>query len=188
METDKPKAVIVDLDGTLALFSPETRHWSEYTRMMADTFCPVVRDVIVALKQTGYRPVILTGRPNRYRSLTVDWLRLHAMPVMPLIMRADNDRRSNAAFKQEKLLELQHLYDVRLALEDNPAAVDMFRAAGIVCFHVRDFGHNDGPTNEVDRAITGGTVTALTVHDDARPEGLTPEHYAMLAQRQKDRA
>jgi hypothetical protein len=137
-------AVIVDLDGTAALH--HGREWFDYDALETDALCPVVDAVVYALAQTGHTIVILTGRPERYRPHTERWLRAHDIPHSELIMRADTDRRGNAAYKREALAEIRTRHNVVLALEDNPAAVDMFRDEGVVTFHVRVTAHDERKT------------------------------------------
>jgi len=72
----------------------------------------------------------LTGRPERYRQLTADWLAANGLPTANLNMRPDNDMRPAATFKAERLVQLSRTYDIALILDDDELVVATLRRAG----------------------------------------------------------
>ena len=93
----------------------------------------------------GGHAVIVTGRPERYRNPTVDWLDRHDLLPWRLLMRPDLDRRSDPVAKLELLGEFcREHWDlppsevVLAALEDRGKVVEAFRGAGIETWQVTE--------------------------------------------------
>lgn len=137
-------AVLLDLDGTLSssgwrsqflkLELPAALHraasrtpqndddlqWDLFFRMaIHDRPISGICDFARFLVASGHRSIVLTGRPEWTRNLSIGWLRRHNIPFHELHMRADDDRSSNAECKRSLLA--QHVmgrYDVSLAIDD----------------------------------------------------------------------
>lgn len=73
----------------------------------------------------------LTGRPERTRRLTEEWLGAQGLPVAPLLMRRDDDRRPARFAKREVLRRLAARHPIALVLDDDPAVVEDLRAEGL---------------------------------------------------------
>lgn len=61
----------------------------------------------------------LTGRPERYRSITVAWLERHGLPSTDLHMRPDGDMRPAAVFKAERIQQLAVDRVIALIVDDD---------------------------------------------------------------------
>ncbi|MBL7490663.1 hypothetical protein I6A62_21820, partial [Frankia sp. AgW1.1] len=110
--TPRPVAVI-DVDGVVA----DVRHrlgflrqrpgdWdSFFAAATADPPLPQGVDLVLGLA-AEHDVVWLTGRPERSRADTEQWLVAQGLPVDTLRMRPDDDRRSARVFKRAELRRL----------------------------------------------------------------------------------
>jgi len=120
-------AVIFDLDDTLADITHRVQNpikdWEVFfSKADKDSPKKNVIDLCNKLYENNYL-VILTGRPERYRKLTEDWLSKYGVNYNELIMRSDNDRRKDFLYKEEKLKKFPKV----LAVFDNSQTI------GIMC-------------------------------------------------------
>jgi FMN phosphatase YigB (HAD superfamily) len=131
------KAVIFDLDGTLA----DIKDYEALHKINSDEFRQVANHAdafphMVALakeaKQKGRDVIILTARSAHYRSDTKNWLHKHGVPYDQLYMRPiDNDEKDKKIKKH--ILEEQVLphFEVKKAYDDKNKNVKMYRKEGI---------------------------------------------------------
>ncbi|OON72772.1 phosphatase domain-containing protein [Streptomyces tsukubensis] len=128
---------LFDLDNTLSdaahrqkFLLRRPRDWHAFFAA-APKDPPLVRGVELALSTARECAVgYLTGRPERCRADTVDWLRAHGLPDGPLWMRPDSDRRRARAFKLETLRELAADRDIRLLVDDDELVCRDARRSG----------------------------------------------------------
>ena len=132
-----PKAVIFDLDGTLAdTTDPNGHHKVDHDsfRSMANE-ADTREDIVEKLhkeKEKGRDIVILSARSSHYRSDTKRWLDNKNIPYDALIMRPIGDDRKDKVVK-ESLLKEEVLpnFKVKKAYDDKKKNVKMFKNAGI---------------------------------------------------------
>lgn len=137
----EPTAVVLDLDGVLADVRHRLHHLAGRPRDWDAFFAAAPRDPVLepgrqrALRAAceGHAVVYLTGRPERCRADTLDWLVGHGLPEGPLFMRRDDDRRPARITKVVLLRRLCARLDVVAVVDDDLAVVAAVRAAG---FHV----------------------------------------------------
>ncbi len=143
------RAALFDIDGTLADNSHRQSHleampkdWDAFhAKMLRDTPRENVVELARHLAEGQCMIVCLTGRPERYRKETAQWLSLHDVPHVALYMRPDGDHRPAEEFKAAIYEEkIRHAFDVRLVLEDDDQVVDMWRELGIECWQVNAKG------------------------------------------------
>ena len=143
MSKNKLKAVIFDLDGTLAdvtnrLHYAENKDWDDFNQACNKDLPK--KDMIKLLKlfvSVGYIILIVTGRYASTKKMTIKWLSQYQVPYTNLYMRAWNDRRLSCTVKGElyKYYILPE-YDGQFAVDDRKDSADMWRAAGITCLEV----------------------------------------------------
>ncbi|MGN7503565.1 MAG: LNS2 domain-containing protein [Alphaproteobacteria bacterium] len=135
--------VLFDLDGTLAdithrrkfLESPNP-DWKSFNKNMGDDTPnkPVVSLYKSLWDTNQYEIIILTGRNEKFRSITEQWLAWNEIPFGSLLMRADNDYRQDHIIKEEML---KHLLSkgkkILFSIDDRQQVVDMWRRNGITC-------------------------------------------------------
>lgn len=130
-----PKAVWVDVDGTLAervhpgVIGAVRGPFDEH-RVGEDAVIEHVRDVVQLLHKDGWKVVIMSGRSDLCQAETEEWLQRHDIPYDDIFMRraeADKGRKDNVV-KHDLFWEfVAPKYDVRFALDDRQQVVDYTR-------------------------------------------------------------
>ena len=135
----KPKAIIFDIDGTLADCRHRLHHLPNYDKFFAemDKDVPVAGTVALAKALCGsfYQVFFVSGRPSNHRLVTQQWLEDNLYQIDPthLYMRRAGDHRPDHIIKDEIRQEIEKTYDIRLVIDDRPKVVDMWRRAGYTC-------------------------------------------------------
>lgn len=141
----KQSAVIVDLDGTLAQFDPETvKHWVLGQEKQWDPFfqhmenAPVIDDVlrlVNILKSSGEKIIICSGRPTTHQHHSEQWMINNQVPFDAIYLRpADADHLPDETVKQRLLERIQDDgYSPWLVLDDRDAVVAQWRELGLTC-------------------------------------------------------
>ena len=145
------KTVLFDIDGTIADISHrrgflegERPDWARFNDAMGDDTPnqPVV-SLYKTLWQSGaFELILLSGRNERHRKLTEQWLTWNEIPFSHLLMRADNDSRADHLVKEEILDQLlAQGAEIAFTVDDRQQVVDMWRRRGITCLQcdVGDF-------------------------------------------------
>lgn len=133
----KPICWIVDVDGTLALLDGR----DPYETVALGDDLPN-QPVIQVVRALAHHPdvdaiVVVSGRQEHSRKVTLDWLEDHGIPFNELHMRPTGDNRPDQMIKEE-ILDVQLLprYEVVGVLDDRQKVVDMWRRNGLTCFQV----------------------------------------------------
>ncbi len=145
------KAIIVDIDGTIADFThrlalmraeaPSGVFTESQKASINDPSYPWCVNLVLTYHNAGYQIIFLTARSERYRESTIEWLTANIDPSISYIlhMRPNYDERSDELVKMDVYYELiEPLYDVELALDDRDKVVAMWRDdVGIPCLQVQ---------------------------------------------------
>lgn len=146
------KIVVIDMDGTLCN-SAHREHlaragqWDEFhSLLMEDQPWPDVQLLIEHLDSWDTLVVGLTGRNQRYHNQTINWLAEHDIGLDALLMRPDDDYRSDHELKPELLDEYlaatgRTASDVWFILEDRDKVVAAWRDKGFNCWQPRAGGY-----------------------------------------------
>ncbi len=137
-------AVIFDIDGVLADASGRQHHLAGLRRDWDAFFAtcgedPIIPEVarLLELLDPELAVVLLTARPARVRAQTLEWLASHALRYDLLVMREPGDRLSSRDFKRAETLGLRRYgFELQLAVEDDPANLEMFESEGVPCLYV----------------------------------------------------
>lgn len=134
---DAPRAIIVDIDGTLALHG--SRNPYDTTRYHEDTLnVPVARVMDMAVSK-GHEVIIVSGRDDTYRDVTIKWLARFGIKPTELFMRKAGDRRADSEIKREIFEEsIRDHYDIQFVLDDRNRVVKMWRQLGLTCLQVAE--------------------------------------------------
>ncbi len=136
-----PPAVVLDIDGVLA----DTRHrmhhldrsppdWDAFFAVAGDD--PPHPEGLAVAAEAAARSrllVYLSGRPERWRGPTQDWLDRHGLPSGQLVLRPEGDRRPAATVKVAALRRLAAGLSLQVLVDDDPevvAAVERRRGPG----------------------------------------------------------
>ena len=132
-------AVIFDMDGVLSDAS-QRQHFLEGTLQYWEKFfqaCGEDEPIVEALEMINLLDpalvvILLTARPYRVQPQTLDWLQRHPVRWDLLIMRDEDDWSSSHTFKRTEAKELaKRGFEIRLAVDDDPRNVAMYRDADI---------------------------------------------------------
>jgi len=126
---------VFDVDGVLADVAHRRHHlvrrdWDAFFAAAADD--PALPTGITMAHQcadAGLTVVYLSGRPERLRRPTADWLDRHGLPPGELLLRPDHDRSPATRLKLGVLRSLARRQDVVTFVDDDPEVVDAVRAA-----------------------------------------------------------
>lgn len=128
-----PAAVVVDIDGTLALHNGRSPY--DLTRVSDDLPNRGVVEAVRAAHAHGNAVIYLSGREDVCRTDTQAWLDKHVGVSGPLFMRAADDKRKDSIVKRELFdAHVRDHYDVLRVYDDRKQVVTMWRGLGLtVC-------------------------------------------------------
>ncbi|MFF8023378.1 hypothetical protein ACFZDJ_20140 [Streptomyces sp. NPDC007896] len=129
-KTSRPLAVF-DLDGTLAdsahrqrFLERKPRDWDAFFAA-APQDPPLAEGVALALRSREECEVVyLTGRPERCRRDTVEWLAAQGLPEGRVWMRRNDDRRPARRTKLDILRRLARDREIHVLVDDDELVCD----------------------------------------------------------------
>lgn len=143
-DTTLPKAIIVDLDGTLAI-NPSGKRQFDPTRYLEDEPNELLVDIITQLATgKGYRILFVSGREGTLAGIdnTWAWLRKH-VPMgesgdeHTLFMRPEKDHTPDESVKSrifyDKILPYYYVVGV---FDDRPKVCRMWRTLGLKTYQL----------------------------------------------------
>jgi predicted kinase len=135
---DAPRIVLVDIDGTVALFNGRGPY--DVSRVGEDLPNAPVIAAVRAMHAAGHEVVFCSGRTDDCREATQAWLAEHvAVPHLALFMRATGDQRRDSVVKAEIFdKEIRSRYHVVGVFDDRQQVVRMWRALGLTVFQVAE--------------------------------------------------
>ena len=154
------KIIVVDLDGTLCDSAhrdhfAKAKQWEEFHQAAKDD--RPREDVAFFLRILARRSILdeillvaCTGRNEKYRQPTLEWLIKHDLAVFDtLLMRPDGDWRPDVEMKPALLAEFVERgaivsgdkAEVAFILEDRDKVVEAWRNLGYCCWQVQPGGY-----------------------------------------------
>lgn len=135
-EQTLPKAILCDLDGTLAILNGRNPYVAK--KCEEDLLNQPVANILLNYKQMGYHVLLLSGRSEAYKSQTLKWLEKHKISYDALWMRPIEDKRKDSIFKQDLFKQnIEDKYFVEFILDDRNQVVNMWRdELKLPCFQV----------------------------------------------------
>lgn len=141
-DTSLPKAIIVDIDGTVTLRGDrEPYDWDKVGEDLPNQ--PVI-DVIRALwahygiYKDGLVIIFMSGRPEQCRKQTELWLDANIGLPYQLHMRPDGDFRMDWIVKAELFSRIRDMFHFLSSWDDRDQMVRYWRRLGLQCFQVSD--------------------------------------------------
>lgn len=134
-KVDNKKAVVFDIDGTLAITT--NRSAFEWDKVCNDKVNHKVAELVEYYKDKGCTIIVLSGRDSVCRDLTIKWLNDNGIYFDELYMRTKNDYRRDVIVKME--LYAQYVYpnyNVELVYDDRAQVTTLWRGLGLTCFQV----------------------------------------------------
>ena len=130
------KAVIVDVDGTVAI--RQERKPFEWSLLETDKPNLPVIDIVNRVISTGVVLLFVSGREEKYRFETINWLSNHISHPFEIYFRENGDLRRDDLVKQEIFQKfIKPYFDVIAVFDDRTRVVKMWRDTfGLPCFQV----------------------------------------------------
>ena len=139
--------VVFDIDGTLAdiehrldYVRSKPKNWKAFDAGIPnDKVNRPVAEVFDAMIMGGHTVILASGRSERTRIATQDWLRKNSFSMyQKLYMRKADDFRSDDVLKLEILDEIISDYGKKpdMVFDDRPRVVRAWRSQGIFVFNV----------------------------------------------------
>jgi FMN phosphatase YigB (HAD superfamily) len=136
--SNRPLAIICDLDGTLANIDHRMhlfheKKWDEFQEAMVNDAVNIwCQEIMVNL---DYPLILISGRSEKYRIHTMRWLSdIGHYFGDRIYLREDNNNEQDAFFKKRIYeTKIKDKYDVLFVLEDRTQCVQMWRELGLVC-------------------------------------------------------
>ncbi|MYW15060.1 hypothetical protein GT039_05510 [Streptomyces sp. SID2955] len=143
-DSSRRPIAVFDLDNTLAdtahrqhFLEGRPRDWAGF--FAAAPADPPLADGVALARASAVEceVVYLTGRPERCRRDTVDWLAAHGLPEGRVHMRSGADRRPARFTKLEVLRRLARDREVRVLVDDDELVCDDAEQAGFTVVRAR---------------------------------------------------
>lgn len=190
------QAIIVDIDGTLADVAHRRHHldgnhkdWDAFFGAMHEdppihVVCDMVEHLVDyhAMRRDddgGLHFFVCTGRPEKYRAKTASWVASHCPNLWSelsdgqLLMRADDDHRSDVEIKREMLRNIEGQgFEVVFTVDDRKSVVEMWRSEGITCFQCAPGDWEEKPP------VTSGTLSLMVGPSGAGKSHMLDEEVA----------
>jgi predicted kinase len=149
-----PKAILCDLDGTLALMGDRSPFDASECDVKDKPNWAVI-NCVLAMHAQGVRIIFMSGRDSKDREPTVrfieQWCQVNSQPLTPggpvpaihevipyeLHMRGHADQRKDSIIKSELFeAHVAGKYNVLFILDDRNQVVTFWRSIGLTCFQV----------------------------------------------------
>lgn len=145
------KYIVFDLDGTLAncehrkhLIEGPEKNWDEFfLACSGDSLIEPVAKLFMILwhafldPNKKYSLIIMSGRGQISRQLTIDWLHGHGIYPDALLMRPIGDFTPDNELKMKWATELG-IENIDMVFDDRDKVVKMWRDLGIQCFQANE--------------------------------------------------
>jgi predicted kinase len=131
-----PKAIICDLDGTLAVI--KDRNPFDALACELDLLNEPIADLVKMYRQNNCKVVLMSGRDEAAKQPTLNWLAKHNIEFDEIYMRTVGDTRKDSIVKKELFeTHVANRYFIQMVLDDRDQVVDLWRLElGLPCVQV----------------------------------------------------
>lgn len=136
---DGMKAVLCDIDGTLAHMDGRSPYDYSDESISSDVVDQEICDILEGLHGSGYEIVILSGRDGVCRKSTYEWLcdNLPDSIEFHHYQRAEGDKRPDDLIKEELFHQIiKDGFDPKMVIDDRPRVARMWRRLGVKTLQV----------------------------------------------------
>jgi predicted kinase len=191
-------AVIFDIDGTLANCSHRLHHVTAGSKNWDAFFAGAKDDLphreIVDLAQilhaAGKTILLVSGRPEKIRVDTEQWMTEQDVHYERLYMRPDGDHRADTLVKSQILDGiLADGYEIDFVVDDRPTVVQVWRERGLVCLQCRDWNERKPKAKGLLTIMVGPSGAGKTTwlqSEEAQSLGIHRSHVIASDQLRQD--
>lgn len=135
-DENKPKAIIVDVDGTLAFNI--NRDYFDMSKILDDVPNKSICDLVKLFHKNKYKIIIVSGREDSNMEDTKLWLNNYGIPFINIFMRVAGDNRKDFIIKEEIYKNIiEPIFDIRYVLDDRAqVANNCWRKLDLCCLQV----------------------------------------------------
>lgn len=143
-DVSKTPAIIVDLDGTLAIFEytngMRLRSPYDASKSNEDIICHPVAEALRGFYNLGYQIIFVSGREDKFKDPTLEFLdrvcEEYYLNYSNLYMRKSGDFRKDTIVKEEIYRNLiEPNYSIIAVFDDRNSVTKMFRDLGLYVFN-----------------------------------------------------
>lgn len=139
-----PPAIIVDMDGTLAIHAKDR---NPYDHSQIHTDIPnftLYHSIISGMRMRSelidrikLKLIVVSGRDGSARLATESWLRFAGFEIDDMFMRPEGDNRKDVIIKRELYeAHIKDKYNVVVVFDDRNQVVELWREMGLPCYQV----------------------------------------------------
>jgi predicted kinase len=133
-DVNLPKAIIVDIDGTLAHMN--NRSPFDWQRVGEDTCDETIKNIVNNYSLTN-KVIVMSGRDSSCRELTEKWLVDNGIVFNELYMRSENDNRKDSIVKKELFDDnIKDKYFIEYVLDDRLQVCRLWFNMGLTLLRV----------------------------------------------------
>jgi len=119
--------VISDIDYTLSI--PTDRDTYDFMNSLKDKINPFIYNIISSIDTSTTSLLIVTGREEKFKAITKEFLIKNNITYHTLFMRKNDDNRSNEIIKKEIFINLiKPKWNILYTLDDNIETVKMYNS------------------------------------------------------------
>lgn len=181
------RAAIFDLDGTLCDIRHRLHHVRDGARDWDAFFAGIpndepfeaIRELLLTLDNADVPIVLCSGRPEKCRESTCQWLIQHGVPYRALYMRPDNNTRPDHVVKAQILAGLRgDGFEPFIVIDDRQSVVDMWRENGLTCLQAAPSEEAVSPSARLTLMVgpSGAGKSTWLLSDAAAAMGIYPPH------------
>jgi len=123
---DRKLLLICDIDGTLNILKDRSPY--DIEKSLGDGLNKHTKHVLETYSTHAVEIALVTGRSDKFKKVTVDWLTTHNVPYKSLYMRVDGDERPDDVVKKEIFeAHFKDQFNILFVLEDRDRVVSMYR-------------------------------------------------------------
>jgi hypothetical protein len=142
-DSTKIDAIIVDVDGTVALMNPPESMYGrtpfEWDKVKLDSPNQPIIDLVQILRDTGLKVMVVTGRDGVALNDTKAWLTSHGVVYDAIFIRPEGDYRPDTEIKKEIYdNHIKDTYNIKYVIDDRKKVVEMWRELGLTVLQVAD--------------------------------------------------
>lgn len=131
-----PSAIIVDIDGTLALFDGKRGPY-QWDKLWNDDCDQTVALLVWDAQMRGDAILLVSGRDGEFHDPTAAWLKENEVEYDELWMRFAGDKRPDRVVKDEIYrTHIEGRYNIRYVIDDRDSVVAMWRGLGLKTLQV----------------------------------------------------